>query len=152
MTILTVYDSVYGNTKTIAKTIDSVFKKHQHIFLKVDQVTSKNLKNIDLLIIGSPTYGGRPTEKIKTFIDNLKPSNFKFACFDTSLNPQTSGFFLKLLLNTIGNAAPKISTNFEAKGLKRVGEPISFIVTSKTGPLEPNQIKLATSWAKKLIS
>jgi len=151
MNILTIYDSVYGNTELIAKAIDSTFSKHHHTLSKIDQVTLNNLKNIDLLIIGCPTYGGQPTPKIKSFISSLKPASFKFACFDTSLDPKTSNFFLKLLLSTIGNATPKISASLKAKGLKRAGEPVSFIVTSKTGPLESNQIKLAKSWADKLI-
>ena len=151
MNILTIYDSVYGNTKLIAKAIDSVFANHHHNLSKIDQVSFDDLKDIDLLVIGCPTYGGQPTEKTKSFISSLKLSNFKFACFDTSLDPKTSGFILKLLLNIIGNASSKISASLLAKGLKRVGKPVSFIVTSKTGPLRSNQIKLAKSWADKLI-
>ena len=65
MKTLVVYDSVYGNTEEIAKAIGDAISGE----IKMVHISAENLKElagIDLLIIGSPTHGGRPTRRFKT--------------------------------------------------------------------------------------
>ena len=64
MKVLIVYDSVYGNTEKIAKAIGDAITVKAKV-LRVGEVNSSELKTFDLLIVGSPTHGGRPTPAIK---------------------------------------------------------------------------------------
>ena len=58
MKALIVYDSVYGNTEKIAKAIGGAITGEVRV-LRVDESNSAELESIDLLIVGSPTQGGR---------------------------------------------------------------------------------------------
>lgn len=70
--ILVVYDSKSGNTKTMA---DAVAKgarsipKAETIVKKVDDVSLEDLLKADAIIVGSPTYYGVMSAKIKDLID-----------------------------------------------------------------------------------
>jgi len=71
--VLIVYDSRTGNTEKMAYTIAEGVKKVQGVkavVKKVDQATNKDLLNADGIIIGSPTYYGQMSGKMKTFIDD----------------------------------------------------------------------------------
>ena len=57
---LIVYDSVYGNTEKIAKAIGDAIIDEVKV-LRVGEVNISELKTFNLLIVGSPTQGGRPT-------------------------------------------------------------------------------------------
>jgi flavodoxin len=56
---LVVYDSTYGNTEKIAQAIGEAIGGQ---ILRVGEVNPADLKGFDLLIVGSPTRGGLPTE------------------------------------------------------------------------------------------
>ena len=88
MKSLIVYDSVYGNTETIAKAIgDAIDGKVK--MLCVREVNSLKLKTLDLLIVGSPTQGGKPTRAIQGFLNQFATSAFqgtRVTAFDTRLS------------------------------------------------------------------
>jgi len=67
MKALVVYDSLHGNTEKIAKAIGDAISGEAEV-LRVGAVNSSELKPCDLLIVGSPTHGGRPTSAIQDFI------------------------------------------------------------------------------------
>ncbi len=69
--VLIIYDSRTGNTEKMAKSI-AVGVKASRVeaeIRKVDEVTLTELKNLDGLIVGSPTYFGSMTGKMKDFFD-----------------------------------------------------------------------------------
>jgi NAD(P)H dehydrogenase (quinone) len=71
--VLVVYDSRTGNTEKMAYAVAEGVKKVQGakaVVKKVDQATNKDLVNADGIIIGSPTYYGQMSGKMKTFIDD----------------------------------------------------------------------------------
>jgi len=70
MKVLIVYDSVYGNTEKIARSIGNVIAGDVKIVSAGEAVPSE-LESFGLLIMGSPTYGGRPTQTMQNFIDNI---------------------------------------------------------------------------------
>lgn len=152
MKTLVVYDSLYGNTEAVAKKIATALKGK---VLHVDKAGINNIKNLDLLIIGSPTQGGRPTQKISAFVNQI-PSELtkkhKFASFDTRLDIKNLGFLLKILVKSIGYASVKISDTLRVKGGDMVSEPEGFIVNDKEGPLKKGELDRASVWANKITT
>ena len=70
--ILVVYDSVTGNTEKMARYVAEGAMQIQGIevdTMKVDKVNYGDLEKYDGIIIGSPTYYGVMSGKIKSLID-----------------------------------------------------------------------------------
>ena len=145
MKVLVVYDSVYGNTEKIAKAIGEAVAGDVQV-ARVSDISSAGMKPVDVLIVGSPTLGGRPTEPIQNFLAAV-PSEavkgVKVASFDT----RYSGKFVKLF----GFAAEKISQSLKEKGATPVPQLGEFIVTGKKGPLKEGELERAANWAKEII-
>lgn len=59
MKALIVYDSMYGNTEKIAKSIGGAITGDVKV-LRISEVIPSELESLDFLIVGSPTQGGRP--------------------------------------------------------------------------------------------
>jgi len=71
-TILIVYDSGKGNTEKMARAVAEGAEKIEEakvIVKRVDQASLDDLLESDGIIIGSPTYFGQMSEKLKAFID-----------------------------------------------------------------------------------
>ena len=111
MRILVLYDSLYGNTEKIAYSIGETTKKyHETSILKIDKPSKEDLKNIDLLIIGSPTHGGRYTSPMKKLLDSLSKTSLeqvKAVTFDTSFPTTNMGFFINHIVKIFGNASQR---------------------------------------------
>jgi flavodoxin I len=150
MKTLVVYDSGFGNTEKIANTIATALKAD---FLRIDDFGGEKLEGVDLLVVGSPTYGGRPTEKIVKRLGLIKREELKgvkVAVFDTRILAKEQGPFLKLLMKVIDYAAPKMARILEGSGGKLVALPEGFIVMGKEGPLMKGELERAKVWAGKL--
>ncbi len=146
MKSLVIYDSLYGNTEKIAQVIAHSLSTEAILFSKIN---AADLEKVDLLIVGSPTHGGRPTVELHKFLENLPENslnNKKVAVFDTRLLEQDLNFALKLLVRIIGYAAPKMAKLLEAKGGTLLIPPEGFIVKGKEGPLAPDEIERAQKW------
>jgi flavodoxin I len=61
MKTLVVYDSLYGNTETIARTIAQALPGDVPV-VRAGQANPAELATADLLIIGAPTHGSLPSE------------------------------------------------------------------------------------------
>ena len=154
MKALIIYDSAYGNTGRVALAIaQALSDKYAVKLVRVDEADDVAIAGTDLLVVGSPTQGGRPTLPILDFIKHL-PSNalqkIHAAAFDTRFAMQEHGFGLRMLMRTIGFAAPKIATALKTKGASMLTEPTGFIVKDKEGPLKDGELDHATAWAKSL--
>ncbi len=140
MKALVVYDSTYGNTKKIAKILASeIGDGSKELF--VDDFDLKILNHFDLLIVGSPIQGWRPTAKIHDFLEKLKKDDLKdkkVAAFDTRMNVWYSG-----------DAVKKIVKYF-LKIKARVVSSEFFIVSDKEGPIKKEELEKVKSWAKDL--
>ena len=144
MKALVVYDSVYGNTEKIAKAIGEAIAGEVKV-VRVGEQDPTSLERVDLLIVGSPTLGGRPSEMIQRFLDRLPATSVKgirVAAFDT----RYSARFVKLF----GFAAERISNSLAAKGGTPAPTLGAFIVTGKKGPLKDGELERATAWAKEI--
>lgn len=155
MRALVMYDSAYGNTEKVAATITETLKAVARVKqLPADHVVLPDLKNIDLLVVGSPTQGGRPMKPTQDFISTLSTTSLKgirVAAFDTRIDVSTQNLGLRSLMKTIGFAAPKIARALRNKGGTLIAPPEGFIVGGKEGPITPEELSRAQAWAQILV-
>ena len=150
MKTLILYDSMFGNTEKIAQAMAKEIPNTKVLPVNITEL--KDLK-VDLLLVGSPTHGGRAKPEMNTFLEEIPSGalqNIKVAVFDTRLLESAQNFALKLLLKTIGYAAPKMAEMLTSKGCTLIAPPEGFIVTAKKGPLAEGELNRATKWAKSL--
>lgn len=150
MKILVVYDSTYGNTEKLATAMAAEIKGKA---IQVSNIKNEELMKAELLIFGSPTHGGRPTDEMNLFLLNKLPDsgleNVRMATFDTRMGANEHGLFLKWLMKTIGYAAEKMADVLKNKGVKSI-EIESFIVEGKEGPLKEGEMERALKWVQRL--
>lgn len=156
METLIIYGSAYGNTEKIAKVLAEAIGKPGSVILKQPgNVSQADLDKSDLVIVGSPTQGGRPIKTVQNYLDNLSGNALrgkKVVAFDTRFAMNEHGLGLKLLMKSIGFAAPRIGAELNAKGGEPVAEPKGFIVEGKEGPLKNGEIERAYNWMKQILS
>lgn len=152
MKALIVYDSAYGNTGKIAKAIGSAIPCETKI-VRAGETGISALGKFDILIVGSPTHAGRPTNATKDFLEKIPPNalkNTKAASFDTRASIKGQGAFIRALINFFGYAAPHIAKGLQKKGANLIASPEGFVVKGKEGPLENGELERAAGWAGKL--
>ena len=152
MKALVIYDSAYGNTARIAEAIAEGFRPEVQL-RSADAVRPAEIEAAEVIVVGSPTQGGRPTAKVKQMLDGLQAGALggkRIAAFDTRIDPARSGLPLRLLLNLIGFAAPKIAAALRSKGGHPAAPPEGFIVEGREGPLRAGEIDRARAWASRL--
>lgn len=145
MKTLVIYDSVHGNTEKIAKAIGDAIAGEVQV-LRAGEVNSSELKTFDLLIVGAPTHGGRPTQAIRDLLDKV-PGNAlqgtNVAAFDTRLPAKWVRIF--------GYAAPRIAGRLKKKSGTLIGSPEGFFVEGTEGPLREGELERAAGWAKGIV-
>lgn len=158
MKALVLFDSVFGNTEKIARAIAAGLATGSEVTVKrVTEIKGEDLLEMDLVVVGSPTRGFKPTKPVADFLQVLPIrilNGKQVAAFDTRMSQQeidSSVFFLKYLIKVFGYAAKPI-----AAGLLRVGgvqphPPEGFLVHGQQGPLLNGELERATEWGKKLL-
>ena len=146
MNALVVYDSLYGNTEEIARTVGEALSPGTRL-VRAGGVDPADLETVDLLVVGSPTHGGRPTEAVQGLLERLEgslPAGTRVAAFDTRLGAKWVRIF--------GYAAAKIAAALEKAGGTRVAPAEGFVVRGKEGPLKDGERERATDWARELAT
>ncbi len=137
-----IYDSVFGNTEKVAEIIAEITKS--------DLVHASNYKtidfnNVDLLIVGSPTHGGRATDEMQKVLNSFKDlKDVKIAAFDT----RSAMKWVKIF----GFAADRMNDRLKSLNATIIIEPTGFCVSKKEGPLIDHEIERAKDWAMSLVS
>ena len=150
MKTLIVFDSLYGNTRKIAKILG---KSLNAKVIQAGKVNIAGIKSYDLLIIGCPTHAGRPTAAAQSFLHSLTASMFKnkkIAVYDTRISPEKNVLY-KMAVKVFGFAAPKLAQELKGMGVNVIVEPEGFIVEGKEGPLRMGELERAEKWAKDII-
>ena len=145
MKAIVVYDSVYGNTQKIAETIGGAIAGEVRV-ARVGDIAPADVTAVDLLVVGSPTHGGRPTPAVQEFLNKIPEEavkGVKLAAFDTRLPGRLVGVF--------GYAAVKIADRLKARGASVVSSPEGFFVKRKDGPLIDGELERAARWAKGIV-
>jgi flavodoxin len=144
MKTLVVYDSAYGNTEKVAKAIGDAIAGDVKV-VRASDADIADVNAVDLLIVGSPTYGGKGTQPVLDFLAKVPEGGIKgkkVAAFDTRL----TGRFVKVF----GFAAEKIAESLKAKGGDLASTSEGFFVKGKKGPLNDGELERAASWAKDI--
>lgn len=141
MKSLIIYDSFFGNTKLIAQTIGKELGEETRI-VHVSEFQESMLQGLDLLVIGSPILGWKPSENTQKFLNSLPELNgLKICTFDTRMN---------IIIH--GDATKKMSERLVSLGGNMVVTPQSFCVSGKEGPLAKGELEKAKELGKKLRS
>jgi flavodoxin len=145
MKTLVVYDSTYSNTEKIAKAIGSGIKGDVKV-LRTAEANPADFASFNLIVIGSPTYGGRPMPSVADLMNKISESAVKgknVAAFDTRIPTK--------IVKIFGFAADRIAKNLKDKGANLVVPAEAFYVAGKEGPLKDGELERAAAWAKTLI-
>lgn len=143
MNAVVVYDSHYGNTERIAEAIaDTLCTYGPTTAIRLDPVHPVSLQGIDLLVVGCPTQGFRPTPIMTSLLDRISPAaqrNLAVACFDTRFR----GWLWQR------SAAVVMARQLQTKGVELLVPPESFFVKAmkKEGPLLAGEVERAATWA-----
>ena len=156
MKAVVVYDSVFGNTQKVAEAIASSLSARAQVdLLRPSDQALQRLAGADLLVVGSPTRGFRPTEAMSNLLKGISSVGLKgarVAAFDTrfkadELKSATTRFVVK----TGGYAAKRIATQLQKAGGTLAAPPEGFYVEDTEGPLKAGELERAASWASALL-
>ncbi len=157
MKTLIVYDSFFGNTEQIARTIGNALGSPKDVdILRVSNVKPEQLMRLKLLIVGSPTRAFRPTEKISDFLKKIPVNGLKgikVAAFDTRISTSDiRSSALRFLVKIGGYAAKPIAGYLTKRGGELIIPSEGFFVKDKEGPLKEDELERATDWAKQIYN
>jgi menaquinone-dependent protoporphyrinogen IX oxidase len=146
---IVVYDTSYGNTKTIGETIAQTLRESgvEADLFDVKNVKKLNAKDYDLLVLGSPTRFGTMSFAVRGFLGKVKSEewmNKPFAAFDTE-NPEN-------VEKKQGSAAEKIAERLKEKKMKQLMPVLKALVFQMKGPIQEGEIERTKEYAKKLAA
>jgi len=147
-----VYDTSYGNTKTIAETIAETLKESG---IEVDLFGVKDIrklsgKDYDFLVVGSPTRFGTMSFAIRGFLGKVKTEewlNKPFAAFDTE-NPEN--IEKAQAEKKEWSAGEKISDKLRDKKMNQLLPVLKAVVLGQKGPVKEGEIERAKEYAREL--
>lgn len=147
MTALVVYDSQFGNTERVARAIaDALGTRGPARAVRVTAAGPTDVATADVIVVGSPTQGWRPTQAMQAFVASSSASRARtavFACFDTRFRQARW---------LTGSAAVAMANRVRARGGKLLAAPESFFVQHTQGPLFDGELERATAWARALLA
>jgi flavodoxin len=142
MKYVVLYDSVYGNTAAIAQSIGRGLGSDATV-LSVANAHAADIAAVNLLVIGSPTLGGRPSAGMQAFLDRLPGdalAGVRTATFDTRMEMFIARLF--------GYAADRLAAAVKAHGAVEAAPAGGFIVKGREGPLRAGEEDRAAAWAQ----
>lgn len=154
MKSIVIYDSSYGNTKSVAEAIAEALKESG---IGVDTFYVKDVKNLsaggyDLLVLGSPTKCGTMSFAVKGFLGKVKEKewvNKYFAAFDTENPENIEGAQRE---NKEWSAAEKIAARLRDKKMVQLLPVLKSVVLGWKGPLQEGEIERAKGYARELAA
>ena len=154
MKVMVIYDTQYGYTEKVAQAIaGSIVLPDEVRILRVSEVKPGDLETCDLIIVGSPTQGGRPTKPFSEFLAGIPANalaNKGVTAFDTRLQAKEQNAAVRFLLKTVGYAAGRIADALVNKGGKLAVPAEGFIVEGREGPLRQGELERAAGWGKTI--
>lgn len=157
MVVLVVFDSVFGNTAQVAKAIETALTPSVDVRLTaVADAGDDVLEGADLMIVGSPTRGFRPTPKMMEFVSGLDADRLNAlpaATFDTRMDlADIHPAPLRWVVDAGGYAADVLAKALTRRGAVALGTPAGFLVGGTEGPLKPGEIERAEAWARDILA
>ena len=142
-----VYDTSYGNTRTIAQSISETLNESgiEVDLFQVKDAKKLSSKDYDFLIVGSPTRFGTMSLAIRRFLGTLTTEGWEkkpFAAFDTE-NPEN-------IEKKQGSAGEKIAEKLNQRNMIEVSPVLKAEVIGMKGPLGAHEIDRTRDYAKAL--
>lgn len=155
MKALVVYESYFGNTEKVARAVAEGLAAHCEVSVqKAAEVRPEELKNFDLVVVGSPTRAFRPTEGTQALLKALPAGllkGVKVAGFDTRMDVKAvNNVILTVFAGLFGYAAEPIGRALVKAGGTQADKPQGFIVLASEGPLREGELERAAAWGQKL--
>jgi Flavodoxin domain len=165
-TAVVVYESIYGNTRSIAEAIgDGLGPSMAVEVVPASEIQGRGLDDISLVVAGGPTHGhglSRPQLReagvkdatdsgknvdtasegpwLREWFETIAEGNSWAASFDTRYD-------MPELIT--GHASKGIMKRLERHGFRRIAEPQSFLV-SRDNHLLPGEAERARDWGVHL--
>jgi len=143
-----IYESKYGNTRLVAEAIIKGMKEVSEIGIvlsELKEVDLNQVKESELILIGSPNHLGTATRSIRKFIDNLGKLGLDgkaVAVFDTYLG------------NDYEKATKKMEKQINEKvpGLKLAAPSLSIRVDGMKGPISEGELPKCKEFGVKIAA
>lgn len=148
MKVLVAFDTKYGNTETVAKTIVEGIKSAEGIEVTLSnmkKVDFKKLDGYDAILVGCPTHFGGPTRGAKKFIDKLKKLELKgrkIAVFDTYIKEDFEKSVKKM----------EERINEKSPGLQLLLPGLSIQVGDMKGPILEEELPKCREFGKRVAT
>ena len=145
MKAIVIYDTQFGNTEAIAKAVAGALGGEVKI-QKVKEANPADLSAFDLILVGSPTQGGRQTVSTKAFLDSIKDVELKgksVVAFDTRLKTA--------IVKLFGYAAGRIAGALKDKGGNLILPEEPFYVKGAQPKLLDGELERAQAWGKRVM-
>jgi len=157
MKALIVYDSFFGNTEQVARTMGQALEPKMDVdVLPITEVKPEQLTDLQLLIVGSPTRAFSPSPDTKQFLKNVPKqalSGVKVTAFDTRISVEDTGSaILSFFVKIFGYAAKPIADRLQKKGGELAKPPEGFYVADTEGPMKEGELERAAQWAAELAN
>jgi flavodoxin len=150
MKIFIIYDSKYGNTKTVAEHILEGLKEvegNEATVCYAKEVNFQSLVCYNALIVGGPNHMGSPSQTMKKFIDRLAELDLKaknVAVFGTySGRKRPIDRAVKKLEIILGKKLPK---------LKLFSPSLSVRVKGVTGPVTEGELTKSKEFGNRIAN
>lgn len=156
MKALVLFDSFFGNTEEIARSIaDELGRRFEVSTIKVDAASEDQLRGLDLLFVGSPTRGFSPSENLSAFLKRLPAGSLagvKTGVFDTRIALEDmKPAALRFAQKVAGYADKKIAALLKTSGAEVLLPTEGFLVADSEGPLKDGERERAAAWARSVI-
>ena len=159
MKAVVVYESLWGNTGTVARAIAEGLGPEAQAF-STAEVTPEVAAAADLLVAGAPVQAfSLPSARIRagitadtdprpdlsaptlrSWLDSLPAGRGAYAAFDTKIRWSP------------GSAASVIEEELQRAGFKAIARSQHFVVAGKFGPLKDGEIDRARAWGRELAA
>lgn len=166
MRALVIYESMYGNTRSVAEAIgDGLFERAEVTVMEVGTAPLAVPVDVGLLVVGGPTHAfgmSRASTRedaathtsapivssrigVREWLDELARPEHRvaFASFDTHVDTPR-------IIKSAGSAAGPIGRHLAKLGCERVSSPEHFWVSDMLGPLREGELDRAREWGRAL--
>ena len=167
-----VYESIYGNTRQVAEAIAEGLRARAGTEaepLSVHEAATRDLGDIDLLVVGGPTHmhgmTSSPSRKLAVKAADDEGLEVEFGAAEEPglrawLKDQTGAGTSAAAFDTRGAPSPTL-TGMAARGIAKrlrrhgfelVADHESFLVEDSEGPLARGELKRARDWGGTLAA
>lgn len=152
MKSVVVYDSYFGNTEMVAKTIQEVFQQsHNSKLIHISEAYDLDIDSYDLIVIGSPTRYYKPTEPIVALVREVRAYSVNVGFFDTRMDAE-GHWLLGPVEKLLGFAVDTMVSLIENGEATMDIEPLGVYVKSTKGPIRKTSVNDIQAWAKLLLA